>query len=163
LTKSVKNPIVNETRDDDKKEYPMQLTQPEIIQILRRRKGLNQAELGVKAFGLSPDSARTKIKNIELGRQLPSAEDSEKLARALDVEIAVMVPTTTATETGVSATDNACHMTPETLQLFPGLADYVDMLNNAVRIGDQDLIGYIAGKLSSLFAVNYKGNAAGQS
>jgi hypothetical protein len=31
-----------------------------------------------------------------------------------------------------------------------------------VRIGDQDLIGYIAGKLSSLFAMNYKGKAAGQ-
>jgi transcriptional regulator with XRE-family HTH domain len=140
----------------------MQLTQPEIIQILRRRKGLNQAELGVKAFGLSLDSARTKIKNIELGRQLPSTEDSEKLARALDVEAAMMVPPAAAAETSISDEGNACHMTPETLQLFPGLADYVDMLNNAVRIGDQDLIGYIAGKLSSLFAMNYKGNAAGQ-
>lgn len=141
----------------------MQLTQPEIIQILRRRKGLNQAQLGVKAFGLTPDSARTKIKNIELGRQLPSADDSEKLARALDVEIAVMVPSAAVPETGTSTADNTCHMTSETLQLFPGLADYVEMLNNAVRIGDQDLIGYIAGKLSSLFAMNYKGNAAGQS
>lgn len=140
----------------------MQLTQPEIIQILRRRRGLNQGQLGVKAFGLSPDSARTKIKNIELGRQLPSPDDSEKLARALDVEIAVMVPSAAVPDTGTSAADNTCHMTPETLQLFPGLADYVEMLNNAVRIGDQDLIGYIAGKLSSLFAMNYKGNAAGQ-
>jgi transcriptional regulator with XRE-family HTH domain len=141
----------------------MQLTQPEIIQILRRRKGLNQAELGVRAFGLSPDSARTKIKNIELGRQLPSAGDSEKLARALDVEIAVMAPPAAATDTGAGSADNACHMTPETLQLFPGLADYVDMLNNAVRIGDQDLIGYIAGKLSGLFATKYKRDAAGRS
>jgi transcriptional regulator with XRE-family HTH domain len=140
----------------------MQLTQPEIIQILRRRRGLNQAELGVKAFGLSPDSARTKIKNIELGRQLPNDDDTQKLARALDVEIGVIAPSAAATETGTCAADNACHMTPETLRLFPGLADYVDMLNNAVRIGDQDLIGYIAGKLSSLFAMNYKGNAAGQ-
>jgi transcriptional regulator with XRE-family HTH domain len=140
----------------------MQLTQPEIIQILRRRRGLNQAELGVRAFGLSPDSARTKIKNIELGRQLPSTDDSEKLARALDVEASAMMPPADVTESSASAADKACHMTPETLRLFPGLADYVDMLNNAVRIGDQDLIGYIAGKLSSLFAMNYKGKAAGQ-
>ena len=139
----------------------MQLTQPEIIQILRRRKGLNQAELGVKAFGLSPDSARTKIKNIELGRQLPTADDAEKLARALDVEGAVLMPSAAVTETGTNTADNACHMTPETLKLFPGFTDYVEMLNNAVRIGDQDLIGYIAGKLSNLFAMNFKGKAAG--
>jgi transcriptional regulator with XRE-family HTH domain len=141
----------------------MQLTQPEIIQILRRRKGLNQAELGVKAFGLSPDSARTKIKNIELGRQLPSTKDAEMLALALDVELAVIALSAAAVDKNTQAADNACRMTPETLKLFPGLTDYVEMLNNAVRIGDQDLIGYLAGKLSSLFALNYKGKAAGHS
>ncbi len=141
----------------------MQLTQPEIIQILRRRKGLNQAELGVRAFGLSPDSARTKIKNIELGRQLPNSDDAAKLAKALDVEPDVIAPSSAAFEDRASSPDQACRMSPEPLQLFPGLTDYVEMLNNAVRIGDQDLIGYISGKLSSLFAMNYKGKAAGHS
>lgn len=140
----------------------MQLTQPEIIQILRRRKGLNQAELGIKAFGLTSDSARTKIKNIELGRQLPTAKDAQKLASALDVEPGDLELSTAVSGPRTLSSQNSCSMTPETLQLFPGYAEYIEMLNNAVRIGDQDLIGYIAGRLSSLFAVNYKGKAAGQ-
>ena len=140
----------------------MQLTQPEIIQILRRRKGMNQAELGVAAFGLRPDSARTKIKNIELGRQLPTADDAAKLAVVLDVEQAMILPSVTFSGSAYRDTEGACSMTPETLELFPGFAEYIDMLNNAVRIGDHDLIGYIAGKLSALFAMNYKKRAAGQ-
>jgi transcriptional regulator with XRE-family HTH domain len=139
----------------------MQLTQSEIIQILRRRKGLNQAELGVTAFGLRPDSARTKIKNIELGRQLPTAEDAEKLALALDVESSALAPAAAQSGTAAQTSQGTCRMSPEALHLFPGFADYIEMLNNAVRIGDQDLIGYIAGKLSTLFAMNYKGKAAG--
>ena len=42
----------------------MRLTQPEIIQILRKRAGLNQAELGSRAFDTTIDSGRTKIKNL---------------------------------------------------------------------------------------------------
>ncbi len=140
----------------------MQLTLPEIIQLLRRRKGLNQADLGVQAFGLAPDSARTKIKNIELGRQRLSSDDTRKLALALDVQPEEIAP---AEADGPQAKTNGtgCLLTHETLQLFPGLEEYVEMLNNAVRIGDHDLIGYIAGRLSNLFEMNYKGKAAVQS
>ena len=140
----------------------MQLTLPEIIQLLRRRKGLNQAELGVQAFELAPDSARTKIKNIELGRQRLSEDDIRKLALALDVPPESIAPTPAAATQEGKSSGNGCLLDHETLKLFPGLEEYVEMLNNAVRIGDQDLIGYIAGRLSTLFEMNYKGKAAGQ-
>jgi transcriptional regulator with XRE-family HTH domain len=148
--------IITDTYEDD----AMELTQPEIIQLLRRRKGLNQAELGVQAFGLTPYSARTKIKNIELGRQIPTVEDAQKLALALDVQLSDIQPSTTPDAAAPQQSQDNCCMTAETLQLFPGFADYAQMLNNAVRIGDQDLISYIAGKLSELFALNGKGKAA---
>ena len=77
----------------------MQLTQPEIIQLLRRRKGLNQADLGVQAFGLTPYSARTKIKNIELGRQVPTPDESRKLAAALDVQMSEIEPSASTSTT----------------------------------------------------------------
>lgn len=141
----------------------MQLTLPEIIQLLRRRKGLNQAELGVQAFELAPDSARTKIKNIELGRQRLSNDDMQKLALALDVQPEEIAPTTAATRSVAESTKTGCLLSQETLQLFPGLEEYVEMLNNAVRIGDHDLIGYIAGRLSNVFEMNYKGKAVAQS
>ena len=140
----------------------MQLTLPEIIQLLRRRKGLNQAELGVQAFDLARDSARTKIKNIELGRQRLSDDDIQKLSLVLDVPPESIAPTPAATKPAGKSSKTGCQLTHETLQLFPGLEEYVEMLNNAVRIGDQDLIGYIAGRLSTLFEMNYKGKAAGQ-
>ncbi len=140
----------------------MQLTLPEIIQLLRRRKGLNQAELGVQAFDLAPDSARTKIKNIELGRQRLSNDDIQKLSQALDVPPESIAPTSAATIPANESPGTGCILPSETLKLFPGLEEYIEMLNNAVSIGDHDLIGYIAGRLSTLFEINFKGKAAGQ-
>lgn len=141
----------------------MELTLPEIIQLLRRRRGLNQAELGVRAFGLPPDSARTKIKNIELGRQRLTEDDTQKLAAALEVQPEEITPAVVNTGTAAEPPISGCRLADETLQHFPGLAEYVEMLNNAVRIGDRDLIGYIAGRLSNVFEMNCNGKAAARS
>ena len=138
----------------------MELTLPEIIQLLRRRRGLNQAELGVRAFGLAPDSARTKIKNVELGRQRLSDDDTQKLAMALEVQPEEIAPAVASAGTAPAPSRAGCRLTAETLQLFPGLEEYIEMLNNAVRIGDQDLIGYIAGRISNVFEMSYKGKTA---
>ena len=64
----------------------MQLTQPEIILILRKRANITQAELGSKAFETTPNSGRTKIKNIELGRQLATGDDLLRIARFIRVK-----------------------------------------------------------------------------
>ena len=70
--------LISHPRKED-----MQLTQPELIQILRKRAGLNQAELGSRAFETTLDSGRTKIKNLELGIQRATGDDLKRIARIL--------------------------------------------------------------------------------
>jgi hypothetical protein len=48
---------------------------------------MNQGSFGAKAFNTSFDSGRTKVKNIELGKQKPTRQDLENMARVLDVAI----------------------------------------------------------------------------
>ena len=55
------------------------------ISYLRKRREMSQTELA-KASGLSQSS----IAQIESGRKDPSVETLQKLARALDVQIAIM-------------------------------------------------------------------------
>jgi transcriptional regulator with XRE-family HTH domain len=130
------------------------LTQPEIIQILRRRADLNQGTLGAKAFNTSFESGRTKIKNIELGKQIPTEDDLKNMARVLNVapdDLRVR-SAPAAPDTGRSRPPDAMLIHPKTLKHFPGLEPYIDMLNKAVMLEDMELIGYIAEKLSGIFA-----------
>ena len=46
---------------------------------------MNQGTLGATAFDTSFESGRTKIKNIELGRQKATQRDIENLVRALNL------------------------------------------------------------------------------
>ena len=132
----------------------MKLTQPEIIQILRRRKNLNQGTLGARAFNTSFESGRTKIKNIELGRQLPTATDLEKMAIILEVPVtALSAGGTTLEIPGVQdkrRAEEVC-LTARTLALFPGLAPYLEMLNKAVAVDDSELIHHISDKVVQIF------------
>jgi transcriptional regulator with XRE-family HTH domain len=63
----------------------MELTLPEKIQLLRKRMGLNQGQFGAKAFNTSVETGRTKIKNIELGKQKPTADDLAQMSKVLEV------------------------------------------------------------------------------
>lgn len=139
----------------------MHLTQPEIIQLLRRRSGLNQGDFGVRAFGISLDSARTKIKNIELGRQIPNRDDLKKMALALGVGIGDLEPITELKNHSPAEAGDGFVLSSEALSLFPGLADYFEMLNKAAKLNDLELIAYLAGRISALFAMTPKRKAAG--
>lgn len=131
----------------------MELSLPEIIQIYRRRAGMNQGTLGATAFDTSFESGRTKIKNIELGRQKATQRDVENLARALNLSVSALTPHSTdvpwsarrAFQQGIGVSD-------KTIERFPGLDAYLEMLNNAVLLRDEELIDYIAEKLARLFA-----------
>ncbi len=131
----------------------MKLSLPEIIQIYRRRAGMNQGTLGATAFDTSFESGRTKIKNIELGRQKPTQRDVENLARALKLPAAALLPHATdmpwdpgrAFQPGIAVGE-------KTIERFPGLDAYLEMLNKAVLLRDEELIDYIAEKLARLFA-----------
>ena len=125
----------------------MQLTQSEIIQILRKRAGLNQAELGSRAFNTTVDSGRTKIKNIELGKQRVSDDDLERIAGVLDIPVIQLRPDASAPLQG----GGGVLLSQQLLDMFPDLNEYLDMLENASRLEDLELIGYLSDKIADIW------------
>jgi transcriptional regulator with XRE-family HTH domain len=130
----------------------MELMQPEIIQILLRRCNMNQGALGAAAFDTSPESGRTKIKNIELGRQIPTPGDLEKMAGVLGVPVAALDPAHVSSDPAVQAVDDGIVIHDKVLALLPGADVYIEMLNKAVRLEDRELIAHIAEKLAGLLS-----------
>ena len=129
----------------------MRLTQSEIIQILRKRAGLNQAELGSRAFKTTLDSGRTKIKNIELGKQRPSADDLRRVAECLDVPVEQLQP---APQNQTSTTvhyKGGIQISQKIVDMFPDLREYLEMLENAARIDDSELIAYLSKKIADIW------------
>lgn len=129
----------------------MELTQAEIIQVLRRRTNLNQGDFGARAFDTSYESGRTKVKNIELGKQIPSPEDLKKMAGALDVDQREIQPSNNGKADAVDVYPGDAVVSSAVLETFSGLDTYLDMLNKAVQIGDTELIGHIAAKAAAIF------------
>jgi transcriptional regulator with XRE-family HTH domain len=135
--------------------YAVDLTQPEIIQILRRRVDMNQGTFGAKAFNTSFESGRTKIKNIELGKQAPTEDDMVKMARVLGVSVEVLKPEEKASNSArrrYARVSEGILISKKTLGLVPGLGAYMDMLNKAVMLEDKELIQHLAEKLSDIFS-----------
>lgn len=127
----------------------MKLSQSETIQILRKRAGLNQAELGSRAFNTNIDSGRTKIKNIELGKQRPSDEDLKQMARCLDVPIEVLEPSSGNNQARANAGDLI--LPKKVALMFPDLREYLEMLDKASEIDDYDLIDYLSKKIADIW------------
>ena len=130
----------------------MELKQNEIIQLLRRRADLNQGTLGAKAFNASYESGRTKIKNIELGKQVPTQDDLEKLAAVLGVMPRELNPAKKAPGSSMPMSKEGLVVHQKTLDHFPQLGPYLDMLNKAVALDDQELMEHISEKLTAIFA-----------
>lgn len=128
----------------------MKIKQPEIIQILRKRANMNQGTFGAKAFDTSFESGRTKVKNIELGKQIPTARDLKNMARVLDVPVEELIPGSGPTHTAANNGDRV-YIHKKVLDLFPGIGPYLEMLNKAATLNDTELISYLAGKLADLF------------
>lgn len=129
----------------------MRLTQSEIIQILRKRAGLNQAELGSRAFKINPDSGRTKIKNIELGKQRVSDDDLQRIAQCLDVPLEQLQPGPQNQKITSAKLKNGTLISQKVVDMFPDLREYLEMLENASRIDDLDLIAYLSQKIAGIW------------
>ena len=129
----------------------MRLTQSEIIQILRKRAGLNQAELGSLAFKTTPDSGRTKIKNIELGKQRVSEDDLRRIAECLDVPVEQLKPPPQNQNSTPGQHKGGVRISQKIVDMFPDLREYLEMLENASRIDDSDLIAYLSKKISDIW------------
>ena len=128
----------------------MQLTQPEIIQILRKRANLNQAELGSRAFNTNMESGRTKIKNIELGRQRPTEDDLRQIAECLDVPAERLMAAADSKTAPAGASEGAVLISQKVIDMFPDLGNYLEMLEKAGGIEDTELIEYLAGKIGDI-------------
>ena len=125
----------------------MILKQPEIIQILRKRAGMNQGQFGAKAFGTSTQKGRTKIKNIELGKQIPSRQDLEQMAGVLGLPVSALRE---RQDGGVPKFEAVPSPNPSLLRRFPALDVYLDLLNKAAALDDAELIDHIAAKICDL-------------
>jgi transcriptional regulator with XRE-family HTH domain len=128
----------------------MRLTQSEIIQILRKRAGLNQAELGSRAFKTTLDSGRTKIKNIELGKQRASEDDLRRIAECLDVPVEQLQQPVQKQNSTTVQYSGGIRISQKVVDMFPDLREYLEMLENASRIDDSDLIAYLSKKISDI-------------
>ena len=128
----------------------MEMTQPEIIQVLRRRTGLNQGNFGAQAFSTSFESGRTKVKKIELGKQMPTYKDLKKMAAVLEVSISTLMPEADAGTARDKVAVDGVVLSRACLNLFPGLDTYVKMFNNAAKLGDEELIVYISEKIATV-------------
>jgi transcriptional regulator with XRE-family HTH domain len=128
----------------------MQLTQPEIIQILRKRANLNQAELGSRAFNTNMDSGRTKIKNIELGRQRPTEDDLRQIAECLSVPAGRLLAAADGKTPPAGLSKGAVLISQKVIDMFPDLGNYLEMLEKAAGIEDTELVEYLAGKIGDI-------------
>ena len=129
----------------------MNLTLPEKIQLLRKRMGLNQGQFGAKAFNMSVETGRTKIKNIELGKQKPTPEDLAQMATVLNVPASALRMVSPNNEGSLPTSVQGLLVEPAVLDRFDQLEEYIEMLNRAVAIKDEELIEHIAGKLATIF------------
>ena len=129
----------------------VQLAQAEIIQIYRRRSGINQGDFGSRAFNTSYESGRTKMKNIELGRKIPTPTDLKNIAAVLDVSVSDLIPRRLpAAGEAQKMAASRTFFSQAVLNRFPGLDAYVDMLNKAVRVDDSELLAYLCSRIASL-------------
>lgn len=133
----------------------MELTLPEKIQLLRKRMGLNQGQFGAKAFNTSVETGRTKIKNIELGKQKPTSDDLAQMSKVLDVPPSSLSPISAGAAAIQSNSNEGMLVDQAVLDRFHQLGPYLEMLNRAVSIQDEELIGHIAGKLSDVFTFSH--------
>lgn len=129
----------------------MRLNQSEIIQILRKRAGLNQAELGSRAFNTTFDSGRTKIKNIELGKQRVSDDDLERIAQCLDIPLVKLQPSPENKKSAISQSKNGIQISQKVVDMFPDLGEYLEMLEKASMIDDLDLIEYLSKRIADIW------------
>jgi len=128
----------------------MQLTQHEMIQILRKRANLNQAELGSRAFSTNMDSGRTKIKNIELGRQRPTEDDLRRMAEYLEVPVEQLMATSDGNRRPSGDRPGGVIIPQKIIDMFPGLGNYLEMLANAAGLEDVELVEYLTGKIGDI-------------
>ena len=128
----------------------MRLTQAELIQIFRRRANMTQADLGSLAFEMTPNSGRTKIKNIELGRQLATDSDLQRIAKCLDVPVEMLQPESDNNMAFSNKTEGGVLVSEKIVDMYANLRKYLELLNEAGGLNDYELIEHLARKIAGV-------------
>ncbi len=129
----------------------VELTQGEIIQILRKRAGINQGQLGAEAFNTTPDSGRTKIKNIELDKQKPTLDDLKAIAESLHLPLSQLLFYQEKLPGSVAASKAEGVVVHQRIfNQYPGLEECLSILNKALILKDEELIAYVAKKTAGI-------------
>ena len=129
----------------------IELTQGEIIQILRKRAGMNQGQLGAEAFNTTPASGRTKIKNIELDKQKPTLDDLKAIAASLNLSLSELLFYQEERLGSVTAQKpEGIFVHQRIFNQFPGFEECLSILNKALILQDKELIVYVAKKTAGL-------------
>ena len=81
---------------------------------------------------------------------MPTVKDIEKIALALNVPVTELIPGKHTGQQDNQPSLSGVTIIQAVLELFPGLDAYVDMLNNAVRVQDRELIAHISDKVAGL-------------
>jgi len=129
----------------------MKLTQIEMIQILRKRAGLNQAELGSRAFNTTVNAGRTKIKNIELGKQQATQDDLVRIAEGLNVPVEEFLKHHNGNSSAIKTKIQGILISQKVGKIFPGLGEYLEMLEKAAVINDLELMEYLSNKIADIW------------
>jgi len=96
------------------------------------------------------DSGRTKIKNIELGRQRATEDDLRRIAECLEVPVEQLLSASDS-KTRLSGDRPVGVIIPQkVIDMFPGLGNYLEMLDNAAGLEDVELIDYLTGKIGEI-------------
>ena len=103
-----------------------------IVRARRKALGLNQTQLGLKAFpGLEESSAQSKIKRIESG-QIPKAHELEILANALNLQTEELIP-------GMKE-DHGLKVSEKVLEKLPRLRNVLVILNELAELDEDAML-----------------------
>ena len=129
----------------------VELTQGEIIQIFRKRAGINQGQLGAEAFNTTVDSGRTKIKNIELNKQKPTLDDLKAIADSLRLPLPDLLSYQSERPDSTARTKvEGIFVHQRIFNYFNGLEECLSILNKALILDDKELISYVAKKIAGI-------------
>ena len=112
---------------------------------------MNQAVLGSRAFKTTMDSGRTKIKNIELGKQRVTADDLKRIAQCLDVPVQQLRPLPGSDKIVTGPYKEGILLSQKIVDMFPELQEYLEMLEKASVIDDVELIEYLSKKIAGIW------------
>ena len=100
------------------------------------------------------ETGRTKIKNIELGKQQPTPDDLTQMAKVLEVSTSMLRPRQSNDSFFQVPSRQGVLVDQAVLDRFEQLGPYLEMLNRAVFINDEELIEHIAGKLTGVLVLS---------